>query len=261
MTATTTPGWLGEGRSGRAIPEPILDWLAGHGTASAPHIITTAEQMVLLGKTPVLWDKRSLFWPPISIRAAPEMGRIGLPRHRVCRVLFGDGHVLRGLTMDFGQTSHGTLAFGCVYRGGRISDLGLEDAMIDTEPNPAMSAFWSAATAGLSHAHTLAAACSAGMKARSLGGLIGSNLAVAADCYARGDVRGGSRSSGIGGLVGANAENHRDCYERPASLPADPTATLSACLSVAMEQSSGIPTGIAARRRLVLWGRHPMANR
>ncbi len=46
-----------EGTPGEFIPEPVVDWLEGAGTAENPYQINTAEQLVLLGKAGILWDK------------------------------------------------------------------------------------------------------------------------------------------------------------------------------------------------------------
>ena len=55
-----------EGTPGQIIPKPDIDWLAGGGLRHDPYRIETADQLILLGKASILWDKTSS-WVRTSI--------------------------------------------------------------------------------------------------------------------------------------------------------------------------------------------------
>ena len=46
-----------EGTPGEVIPEPSIDWVTGQGIEEAPYRIDTADQLILVGQSGVLWDR------------------------------------------------------------------------------------------------------------------------------------------------------------------------------------------------------------
>jgi rhodanese-related sulfurtransferase len=48
------PRLVWEGTPGQIIPEPEINWLTGRGTSEAPYKIDTSDQLILLGKGPIL---------------------------------------------------------------------------------------------------------------------------------------------------------------------------------------------------------------
>ncbi len=155
---------------GAVIPAPDIDWLEGQGTADNPYRIDDAEQMILLSKASILWDRHFVLWADIDLDP-------GLPGRSVFRqaviptftgVFDGNGRTISHLTIK-GESYLGL--FGQLRSGGEVKNLRMMDVNVT----------------GLGD---------------YVGGLVGlSYSGTVSDCYSTGSVRG---SSDVGGLVGGN---------------------------------------------------------
>jgi hypothetical protein len=65
-----------EDTAGQIIPEPVIDWLAGQGTAETPYRIHTADQLSLLSQASILWDSHFVLAADINLDPALPGGRI-----------------------------------------------------------------------------------------------------------------------------------------------------------------------------------------
>ncbi len=70
-----------QGTPGATIAEPNIDWLQGQGTAESPYEIDSADQLISLGKTSVLWDRHFVLGADIDLgsvhTASEEMEAYG----------------------------------------------------------------------------------------------------------------------------------------------------------------------------------------
>ena len=51
------PRLVWQNTQGEMIPEPEINWLQGNGTTETPYQIEIPEQLIMLGKASILWDK------------------------------------------------------------------------------------------------------------------------------------------------------------------------------------------------------------
>ena len=158
-----------EGTSGDIIPEPIIDWMGGHGTEQNPYRINTADQMILLSKASILWDKSFVLGANINLDPNLPGGRVFgqaiIPQFT--GIFDGNNHVIS----NFVITGNSHLGFfGQVEIGSMIRNLGILNVNVDGSGN-------------------------------HIGSLAGQNEGDISNCYSAGTVRG-DRS--VGGLVGSN---------------------------------------------------------
>jgi hypothetical protein len=163
-----------EGTAGEIIPEPVIDWLDGQGTEQEPYRIDTAEQLMLVGKASILWDKHYILGADIDLDPS-------LPGRRVLRqaliqnftgVFDGNGHTISHLTIE-GVEPLGL--FGQLESTAEVKNLGVLDVNMPSSDG-----------------------CDGFIGA---GGLAGRNLGNISMSYSTGTVNG---SCGSGGLVGYN---------------------------------------------------------
>jgi thioredoxin len=94
-----------EGTAGTIIPEPSVDWLEGQGTADEPYRIDTSDQLILLGKAGVLWDRHFVLGTDIDLD--PNLPERAIFRQGVVPafsgVFDGNGHAISHLTIQGGS--------------------------------------------------------------------------------------------------------------------------------------------------------------
>jgi rhodanese-related sulfurtransferase len=163
------PRLIWEDTPGQIIPEPEIDWLEGDGTTEEPYRIITADQLILLGKASILWDK--LFVLCADIDLDPNLpdgqvfGQAVIPKFT--GIFDGNDHVINNLAI-IGRSYLGL--FGQLEYGAEVKDLRVIDVNIT-----------------------------------GLGGYVGSLAGLSNgdifNCYSSGTVTGGEY---VGGLVGIN---------------------------------------------------------
>jgi hypothetical protein len=163
-----------EGTPGQVIPEPVIDWLAGQGTEQEPYRIETADQLILMGRASILWDKHFILGADIDLdpnlpgRKIFNRAVIGWHWYPTFAGVFdGNNHIISHLTIS-GDSDLGL--FGELGPGAIISNLALEEVDINGTGN-------------------------------NVGGLAGANEGSITNCYITGSVRG---DDNVGGLVGYN---------------------------------------------------------
>ncbi|MBN2129785.1 MAG: hypothetical protein JW741_09825 [Sedimentisphaerales bacterium] len=91
--------------AGTIIPEPIVDWLEGQGTAEEPYRIDSADRLILLGRASALWDRHFVLGADIDLDPnLPEGAVFGQAVVQVFSGVFdGDGHAISHLTIQGGS--------------------------------------------------------------------------------------------------------------------------------------------------------------
>jgi hypothetical protein len=163
-----------EGTPGQMIPEPVIDWLAGQGTEEEPYRIDTADQLILLGRASILWDKHFILGADIDLdpnlpgRKIFNRAVIGWHWHPTFTGVFdGNNHTISHLTIS-GDSDLGL--FKQLGPGATVSNLALEEVDINGTGS-------------------------------GIGALAGANFGFVTNCYSTGSVSGGGY---VGGLVGGN---------------------------------------------------------
>jgi hypothetical protein len=183
-----------EGTVGEVITEPAIDWMEGYGTEQDPYRIDTADQLILLGKASILWDKRFVFGADIDMDP-------NLPNRRIFEQAIipiftgecdGNGHVISNLVIAGGF--HLGL-FGRLQNGAVVKDLGIVDVN--------MTGSTTGALVGYNQKGSITNCYSTGVVDGNevIGGLVGSNRGSITTSYSTSVVDG---NEVIGGLVGSN---------------------------------------------------------
>jgi hypothetical protein len=187
-----------EKTSGRAIPEPNLEWLQGAGTAKDPYVLHSAEQIVLLSKAPLLWDHD--FVVDANIDLDPNLpGRCTFYQPMIMdfhRVFDGGGHVIRNLTI-IGNIDVGL--FGRLGLEADVRNINLQGAVTEgAEGGYCVGALAGENTGKVSACHATAVV----RGGASVGGLIGGNTGSISASSCAGSVSG---TEYVGGLIGGNS--------------------------------------------------------
>jgi hypothetical protein len=198
-----------EGKPGRIIPPPRIDWLQGHGTVEDPYRVDTAEQLIFLGRASALCN--GCFFLAADIDLDPSLPGRQLFRTPVIPVftgLFdGSGHTLSHLAIQGGSYVG---LFGQLAPGAKVKNLGVVDVNVS-----GTGSFVGALVGSNSDWHTQGAIVtqcysSGTVSGRGdVGGLVGSNDGTVTQCYSTGTVSG---VSFVGGLVGINYGAVTQCY-------------------------------------------------
>ena len=177
------PRLLWEGQAGQPLPDQKLaDFVPGMGTETVPYLISTPQQLNLIGLFLCEWDKHFLLVNGLDLAevAGTQFNVIGAYRARFAGIFDGGGYEIDNFCFT-STRRNGIGLFGCVGKGGQIRNLGLEDVDVNST------------------------------NARSVGALVGLNDGVVNNCYCSGRVSGGS---GVGGLVGYSSGPIMNCYSR-----------------------------------------------
>ncbi len=128
-----------EGTPGDVIPEPAIDWIEGEGTEQAPYKISTAEQLILVGKSGILWD--SDFILDMNIYLDPNLVDLNLIDPNLTNKLVfgqavipsfggvfnGNNHTITSLTIKGGSFLG---LFGKLEPEAIVKNLAIEDVNI-----------------------------------------------------------------------------------------------------------------------------------
>jgi hypothetical protein len=162
-----------EGTPGAIVPAADMGWPAGQGTVESPYRIDTADQLILLSKAGILWDKHFLLVADINFNPVSRGGKVfGQAVIPVFAGVFdGADHVIYDLRIE-GTRKLGL--FGTLTRDAVVRNIGLVNVQIDIRE------YWGA------------------------GGLAGINNGSIVSCYSTGTITGYDLAGSLGGLVGYN---------------------------------------------------------
>jgi hypothetical protein len=208
-----------EGRSGQTVQWPTVDWLRGEGTAEAPYQLSTAAQLIRLGRSGILLDKHFVLNANINLNPNLTNGQVFIqaPVPAFKGVFDGSNHFISNLTIE-GTSLLGL--FGYVSSGAQVKNLGVVDVDITGSDN------YIGGLTGLNAGRILDCYSTGVVSGGSnIGGLIGENVGDVTGCYSDGEVKG---SSDTGGLVGNNG-----------SYDAQDTAHVTRCYSTSALRNSG----------------------
>jgi hypothetical protein len=157
-----------EGTPGQMILEPVIDWLDGSGSPEDPFQIKSANQILLLHKSSLLWDKHFVLNTDIDMD--PDLPGRNVFEQAVIPVFkgnfVGNDHMILNLQIE-GANNLGF--FGKLTRGCVVRNLGLENVLVHGTGS-------------------------------NVGGLVGYNLGgQLLNCYSSGEISGNDY---VGGIVG-----------------------------------------------------------
>jgi len=195
-----------EGTPGQPISQQQLsDSLTGSGTETDPYLISTAEQLNLIGSFPCEWDKHFELVNDVNLSSytGRQFNIIGVFNG----VFDGKNHKIWNFTLEYIGERAGL--FGQLQFGGLIKNLGLEN--VDVNALALNDSSYVGALVGRNFLGTIRNCYASGRVAATacVGGLVGEHQGWMEDCYAEGTVSG---VDGVGGLVGLNYSFIRDCY-------------------------------------------------
>jgi hypothetical protein len=192
-----------EGTAGNTIPEPDIDWLEGSGTLDEPYRVETAEQLILLGKASILWDRHFVLGADIDLD--PNLPGRNVFVQAVIRVFTGvfdgNGHTISHLTIT-GASYLGL--FGRLGSGAQVTSLGIVDV------NIVGLGSWVGGLVSENYGRIATSYSSGSVSASAyVGGLVGWNYGRIATSYSSGSVSASAYVGGtgydVGGLVGWNS--------------------------------------------------------
>ncbi len=186
------PRLVWEGTPGNPIPEPMIDWLYGMGTPNYPYELTNVDQLILMSRASILWDKHVVLGADIDLIGTTWAMAV-IPEFS--GTFFGNGHVIRHLSLTGERDNLGL--FGIITSSAVVSDLSITDSEVSGTEN------YIGILAG--HNDGIVIHCnSTGTVSGDnyVGGLIGSNRGEVISCNNDATVSGDRE---IGGLVGNNS--------------------------------------------------------
>ena len=188
-----------EGTQGQIIPEPEIDWLEGNGTSENPYQINTADQMILLGKAGILWDKSFVLGANIDLDPNLPDGKIFgqavIPKF--AGVFDGNNHTILNLVIS-GDSYLGFV--GLLESGAEVKNLGVLDV------NIIGSGVCSGSLAGRNKGDITACYSSGVITGNNyVGGLVGYNYSANITTSHSSSTVSGNKF--LGGLVGYNSRH------------------------------------------------------
>jgi hypothetical protein len=185
-----------EGTQGVTIPEPVIYWLAGQGTQESPYMIDTADQLILMGKASILWDKHFVLGADINLDPNLSDGHIFgqavIPTFT--GVFDGNSHIISNLVIE-GVRYLGL--FSRLESGAEVKNLGVVDVNVIGS-----SSYVGGLVGENSYGHVDGCYGTGTVSGgRYVGGLVGENYGIITNCYSKGTFTG---DFDVGGLVGGN---------------------------------------------------------
>ncbi len=197
-----------EGTPGDTIPAPDIDWLEGKGTADSPYRIDIPDQLMLLHKASIFWDKHLTLAADIDLDPGLPGGKVFA--HAVIPlftgVFDGGGYVISNLVIegDSYLGLFGLLAFPAEVRNVGVVDVNIAASGSYVGGLVGANGIWryfDEATQGGMVANCHSSGSISGKD--DVGGLVGLNSTwgTVTASYSSGSVTG---NDDVGGLVGDN---------------------------------------------------------
>jgi len=186
-----------EGTAGQIIPEPVVDWLDGIGTLEEPYQIEQADQLLLLHKSSILWDKHFILNADIdmdpNLPGRSVFEKAVIPEFEGSFV--GKGHIILNLQIKGGDNLG---VFGKLAKGSIIRDVGLVNILIQGNGSNVGGIVGRNSGGHVLNCHNAGKVTGN----RNVGGLVGYNdKGDVIHCYSSATVTG---NRNVGGLVGYN---------------------------------------------------------
>jgi len=187
----------------------------GHGTASDPWQIATAQDLIDLGDTPCHYRSHFVLTADIDLAGrtfttaviAPDTAHAeGFQGTAFTGTFDGGGHVIRNLVIDDGGAGNDYLGLFGRIDGGEIRNLGLDDGTVSGKG-------YLGGLVGSSYGGTISTCYATGPVSGDdhIGGLVGSNsYGTVSSCYAIGPVSGDVYVGGLVGRSGSDTVSY--CY-------------------------------------------------
>ncbi|MHC4595272.1 MAG: GLUG motif-containing protein [Planctomycetota bacterium] len=191
----------------------------GSGTADAPYLIYTAEQMNEIGANPVDFDKHFKLMADIDLApyTSTDFNIIGIGYWDAFTGVFdGSGHTISNFSYIPADANNiGLFGFvGTPEKDGVITDLGMISPKVDAGTEDYVGSL-----VGYIYRGTITNCYAQGGKVTGndyVGGLVGNNSqdGTITSCYATSSVSGSGTEwyQGVGGLVGYNGGAITKCY-------------------------------------------------
>ncbi len=198
------PRLVWEATPGRIIPEPDMNWLEGGGTAEMPYHIDTVDQLMLLGKASILWDKHFILDADIDLD--PNLPGRRVLEQAVIRtftgVFDGNDHAISHLTIRdaerslIGEATASMGFLGVLNAGAEVKNLAVADVNIVSSSN------FVGGLAGASYGSVVHCSSTGAVGGNEyVGGLLGSASGSVTRCCSTATVKG---NYCVGGLAGVN---------------------------------------------------------
>jgi len=206
--ANDYPHLAWEDRPGQPLPkQQLLDFVAGKGTEAEPYLISTAQQLNLIGVFPCEWDKHFVLTNDIDMNElnVVQFNIIGVdsPSYYFAGFFDGNNHKIWNLKWVRSGYLFPIGLFGSTI--GVIENVGLENIVVNVANSYQVGALAGENFGVIRNCYstgTIAALC-------QVGGLVGvSQGGEMTDCYSTAAVTGGHI---VGGLVGLNRCPIRRC--------------------------------------------------
>ena len=198
------PRLVWEATPGCVVPEPTIDWLEGAGIAQTPYQIGTVDQLILLGKASILWDKHFIL--DVDIDLDPNLPGRGVLEQALIRaftgVFDGNDHTISHLTIRGAEYTFITEAtayiglFGVLASGAEVRNLGVVDVNIVSAAK-FVGGLSATSYGSVTHCYTTGAVSGD----EHVGGLLGSTNGSVTRCHSIGRING---YYCVGGLAGVS---------------------------------------------------------
>jgi hypothetical protein len=191
------PRLFWEGKPGQPLAM-LSDFLEGSGTEDNPYLVSTAEQLNLIGLFLCELDKHFLLASDVNLAdyTGTKFNIIGNMNNPFTGVFDGNEYKIWNFTWDSNSIDYIGL-FGYLGEGGQIKNLCLENVDVNAVNGSFVGGLVGSNGGGISNCYSTGSASGDG----NVGGLVGGNSGTISDCYSTSSVSG---TSILGGLVGRN---------------------------------------------------------
>lgn len=195
-----------EQTTGQTIPRTSIHWLDGSGTSNDPYEINNSDQIIMITKASVLFDKHMCLSTDIDLTGL-EMRPLNYYGGPFTGVFDGKRHKISNLKID--MPNEGDVGFFCrIGEEGIVKNLSIEDVNITGRTNVG-------SLCGINYGGSIVSCSSSGKVSGiyAVGGLVGTNLSsIVSKSHSSSTVKGSAWAAG--GLVGWNYGGGKitDCY-------------------------------------------------
>jgi len=195
-----------EGKPGQPLPM-LSDFLEGSGTEDDPYLVSTAEQLNLIGLFLCEWDKHFLLTSDVNLAdyTGTKFNIIGIMNNPFTGVFDGNDHKILNFTWN-STGRDGIGLFGYVGSGSQIKNLSLENVDVNAVNGSFVGGLVGQNSGTISNCYSTGSVTVTGYY---VGGLVGENGGNISNCYSNGDASG---EDYVGGLVGVNSGTVSNCY-------------------------------------------------